>query len=733
MPDSVEFSASARDPLAPGAVTPEGFPQRAWRYRAFISYSHADTPWANWLLKKLEGYRVPARFHGHPSPVGEVGPRLAPVFRDRDELPTTSDLGERIRAALGESATLVVICSPSSAQSRWVQEEIIAFKRVHGEQRVFAFVVAGEPKAEGTADDCFSPALRRELGPDGTLTGAPAEVVAADARPHADGKSTAFVRLVAGLLGVGFDELRQRELQRRNRRLTLITAASVVGMTLTLGLAVVAWRARNDAQRRQDQAEDVLAFMLGDFREDLKKVGQLALLDKVGNKAVRYFDALEASDLTDAALARQAKALTQIGEVRMEKANFSEAERAFQNAFDRTSALARRHPDNGTMLFERAQAEFWLAFVAWKRGEMPRARQWSTQYRDSAAALVALEKNSVRAQRELISAHHNLAVLEFDEGNYTAARLAFFAEDAQVRGFLAARPDELSLRLKRADIASRLGLIEEYSGDFGAALERFGESCSQASGLVALEPAVARWRVTLAISLTLTANVQAIAGRGSEATAGYAEAKTIFNALAVQDPKNQQWRMRVATVELNEVALLAAAGRSERAAEILRAARATIEKLVAAEPSSQAFTRLLAKAWRIEASIPLAAHGPDAESAAGRAVEMGEMLLRQQRGDGSAHSELALARIVAGRICEANGHHEPARGHWLRALEIIGTRQASNDWRFLEPAALALALLERNDEAQAVAARLRRFGYHSLDPLAASTLDAAPQRSARTK
>ena len=292
MPDSVEFSASARDPLAPGAVTPEGFPQRAWRYRAFISYSHADTPWANWLLKKLEGYRVPARFHGCAAPVGAVGPRLAPVFRDRDELPTTSDLGETIRAALRESATLIVICSPGSAKSRWVQEEIIAFKRLHGGRRVFAFIVAGEPKVEGTADDCFSPALRRELAPDGTLTGARAEVVAADARSHADGKSTAFVRLVAGLLGVGFDELRRRELQRRNRRLTLITAASVAGMVLTLGLAFAAWRARgeavvarneavfsrNDAQRRQDQAEDVLAFMLGDFRDDLKKVGQLALL-----------------------------------------------------------------------------------------------------------------------------------------------------------------------------------------------------------------------------------------------------------------------------------------------------------------------------------------------------------------------------------------------------------------------------------------------------------------------
>jgi tetratricopeptide (TPR) repeat protein len=728
-------------------VTTGVFPSAPRRFRAFISYSHADTPWANWLLKKLEGYQVPARFHGRAAPVGVVGPRLAPVFRDRDELPTTSDLGETILAALRESATLIVICSPSSAKSRWVREEIIAFKRLHGERRVFALIVAGEPKQQGTADDCFSPALRRELAPDGTLTGAPAEVVAADAREQGDGKSAAFIRLVAGLLGVGFDDLRQRELQRRNRRLTLIAAASFAGMVLTLGLAIAAWRARgeavlarndavlarNDAQRRQDQAEDVLAFMLGDFRDDLKKVGQLALLEKVGSKAMTYFDTADARDLTDTALARQAKALTQIGEVRMEKANFSEAERAFQNAFARTSVLARRHPENGQMLFERAQAEFWLAFVAWKRGEMPRAREWSMKYRDSAIGLAALEQNSVRAQREVISAHHNLAVLEFDAGDYSAARPAFLAEAAQVRAMLVALPDELSLRLKLADIDSRLGLIEEYRGDYAAALERFGESCARVRTLVELEPAVARWRVTLAVSLTLSAAVQAIAGRHGEAAAGYAEAKTMFSALAAQDPKNQQWRLRVATVELNEAALFAAMGRPERAAEILREARVTIEKLAATEPSSQAFTRLLAKAWRLEAAIRLTTRAPDAESAANRAVEMGETLFQQRRGDDWVLSELALARIVAGQVCKANGQREPARSHWLRALEIIGARQASDDWRFLDPAAQALALLERTQEAQAVAARLRRFGYHPLDPLAASILDAALQRSEQTK
>ena len=88
---------SVPSPDLPGA---ENSPTVAATYRVFLSYSHADTTWARWLMRRLENYRVPSRFHGRSAPVGVVGPRLAPVFRDRDELPTTSDLGETIRAAL---------------------------------------------------------------------------------------------------------------------------------------------------------------------------------------------------------------------------------------------------------------------------------------------------------------------------------------------------------------------------------------------------------------------------------------------------------------------------------------------------------------------------------------------------------------------------------------------------------------------------------------------------------
>ena len=70
------------------------------RYQAFISYSHADAGHAAWLQRRLETYRVPRRLHGKPGLHGPIPARLGAVFRDREDLPASGDLGDTIRAAL---------------------------------------------------------------------------------------------------------------------------------------------------------------------------------------------------------------------------------------------------------------------------------------------------------------------------------------------------------------------------------------------------------------------------------------------------------------------------------------------------------------------------------------------------------------------------------------------------------------------------------------------------------
>jgi tetratricopeptide (TPR) repeat protein len=220
-----------------------------FRYRAFISYSHRDERWATWLHRALERYRVPRRLVGRATPTGIVPTRLAPVFRDREELPTATDLGRIVNAALEQSAALIVICSPDAAQSRWVNEEVRAFQRLGRGEQIFCLIVAGDPA--GAADQqCFPDALRNVR-----VGGIVREPVGADLRPGKDGRGGALLKIVAGLLGIGLDELVRRDQQSRHRRLLFITAASVAGMAFASLLATLAIIARNEAERERARAE----------------------------------------------------------------------------------------------------------------------------------------------------------------------------------------------------------------------------------------------------------------------------------------------------------------------------------------------------------------------------------------------------------------------------------------------------------------------------------------------
>ena len=88
----------------------------SYQYYAFISYSHVDKKWGDWLHKSLETYRVPKHLIGQQGRDEVIPARINPVLRDREELPTSSDLGTMINTALKKSRYLIVICSPYSVK-----------------------------------------------------------------------------------------------------------------------------------------------------------------------------------------------------------------------------------------------------------------------------------------------------------------------------------------------------------------------------------------------------------------------------------------------------------------------------------------------------------------------------------------------------------------------------------------------------------------------------------------
>jgi eukaryotic-like serine/threonine-protein kinase len=162
----------------------------SYKYWAFISYSHADAGWAEWLHRALESYRIPRRLRRPGGVLEELPRRLYPVFRDREELPSAANLSLKISEALADSRFLIVICSPRSAVSRWVNQEIQSFQEQGRSSQVLCLIVDGEPHADRQLGqlECFAPSLLRD------------EPLAADVRAGKDSRIAAKLKLIAGII-----------------------------------------------------------------------------------------------------------------------------------------------------------------------------------------------------------------------------------------------------------------------------------------------------------------------------------------------------------------------------------------------------------------------------------------------------------------------------------------------------------------------------------------------------
>jgi hypothetical protein len=203
------------------------------KYDAFISYRHGELDGlvAEKLHKMLETYRIPRAIARR---VGKK--KLARIFRDREELPTSSNLSDSINEALENSAFLLLICSRRTVASQWVMREVERFGELRGKDRIITLLIDGEP------DESFPPGLReRELNGETVFV----EPLAADIRAETPQRSIKLLkeeklRLLAPILGCAFDDLRRRHRRRRMQRVATCVGAAFA-FTLSFG-AFSSWQ-----------------------------------------------------------------------------------------------------------------------------------------------------------------------------------------------------------------------------------------------------------------------------------------------------------------------------------------------------------------------------------------------------------------------------------------------------------------------------------------------------------
>ena len=260
-------------------------------YDAFISYKHGaiDSAAARALQKNLEHFRAPVlsgiRLPGTPFSGKEGRPkktgRIRRVFLDDGELSACAAFGSHIREALKKSRWLIIICSPETKKSPWVNLEVETFLEYHDRNHILAVMTGGEPA------DIFPEAFAGS----GSL---PDEMLAADARGETVRevlkklRGDALLRVAAPILGLAYDDLKQRS---KIYKLQRLASAAVVCLAAVTCFSIYAVsknrqleRSNTDLWLRQAQITAREAEDLLDQGDNLQAVQNLLSILPDGNE-----------------------------------------------------------------------------------------------------------------------------------------------------------------------------------------------------------------------------------------------------------------------------------------------------------------------------------------------------------------------------------------------------------------------------------------------------------------
>lgn len=171
-----------------------------YEYYAFISYKREDEKWAEWLQEKLEYYKLPTYIKEDRPDIPDF---IRPIFRDATDL-EIGLLNENIHRGLRESRYLIVVCSPNTPKSKWVNLEIEEFAQMGKAKNIIPFIVDGIANAEDESQECLPDAIKK--------LSFPGEDEILGANIHELSPDYAVVKVIARMLEIRIDKLWQRYL-----------------------------------------------------------------------------------------------------------------------------------------------------------------------------------------------------------------------------------------------------------------------------------------------------------------------------------------------------------------------------------------------------------------------------------------------------------------------------------------------------------------------------------------
>ncbi len=514
--------------------------------------------------------------------------------------------------------------------------------------------------------------------------------------------------------------------RRRAIRIALVAAViaiAIAGAKYTFDVQ----QARDRANRHRNQAEDLIGFMLGDLREKLDAVGKLELLSGTGDKALDYFAALSPSEIKDADRHRKARALMQVGQVRLAEGKTEDAQRLFRQALELANEVADRNPNELDWINSLGSAHFWVGYIHFSEGRLDEAQVEFQKYLELSKSLVARDPGNPAWQMELAEAQNNMGTLFRQRGELPSAIEQFRAAVQTKQGLLDQQPDNLKWRWGLADSQSWLGDTLRESGDLSGAIEQFKADIQNRVHLRKVEPDNRQWQDYEAIGRSKTGLLLRLQGHLDESEAEYVKARDLQRGLNAHDPSNLTWKRELAAILLGLGRVQLARPAPVEAGVTLTESAEILGNLVQADPATAEYRQILAGA---RASLSRAHELQGNLEQALREADRGVEALKpiEQATDLPTRRRLAEVRLARARALLRLRRTDEAResiDQSIQATSLTGTR-TTRDMEFMALRAEALLRGGKVPEVAPLLEELKRQEFHPSELQEAQSAAAIP-------
>jgi serine/threonine protein kinase/tetratricopeptide (TPR) repeat protein len=472
-------------------------------------------------------------------------------------------------------------------------------------------------------------------------------------------------------------------------------------------------QAEAEAKERRAQADSLIEFMLGDLQVKLKPVGRLDVLDAAAERSLAYMSSLDTARMTPQEIARNSKALNQLGEVRIAQGNLPAALVVFNRSLSMANVAAERERHDPAIALSVGTAHYWVGNALLLKSDLQPALVHMREYRRIAEELAKKYPASDEYQIERIYGHSNVGSILEAQGEIAGAleeyRLGLEVRQARV----AANPSDTKRRLDLAVGLNKVGLALERLGHFTEARGYYQQEFTTLTALVEQEPKTALFTERLAINHYFMGGILELLGDDAAAIRQCDDAVRLLRGLIAHDPTNANWPRSLAKCLLRHANLVRRKGSNAAALDELREAEGIMKGLFAKDPTRANGRRDLSNIEAAYSAALLASR--NVAAAHDKAREAVALLESAPRGSAATRAALAEAYVALGDA-EAAAHNQAAATKaWQAGYELLQPISASTEPRQRATAAAALIHLGHDREAQPLVSHLHEIGFREGD------------------